>query len=206
MTHAAIVLAAGGSLRLGQPKQLLTRDGEALVRVSTRLALASGAARVLVIAGAHADAIHACVEDLPVELLLNAQWQEGLASSLRIAACALALHEAGTLILGCDQPRLQGSHVQGLLSLATAATSRCAVTRYGEQPGMPVVLSPSILRTAHSLRGDRGFREVLDALPRDGLGWLDAPALADDLDTRADVAHAVAQGWIDPVAAPGAAR
>ncbi|WAC62023.1 nucleotidyltransferase family protein [Pseudoxanthomonas sp. SL93] len=198
--HAAVVLAAGGSVRLGQPKQLLMRHGETLVRRTTRLVLESGASRVLVIGGARVDDIHAAVEDLPVELLVNTEWQEGLASSLRIAACALARHDAPTLIVGCDQPLLAASDLLALLSSAASATSGCAVTRHQDRPGIPVVLSPSVLRTAHSLRGDRGFRDILNALPQDGLAWHDAPGLAHDLDTPANVAHAIAQGWLDPSA------
>ena len=85
----AVVLAAGGSTRLGRPKQLLTREGETLVHRAARLALASGASRVLVVVGAKADDVARAVSDLTVECVVNAQWRTGLAGSVRIAAEAL---------------------------------------------------------------------------------------------------------------------
>lgn len=197
-THAAIVLAAGGSTRLGTPKQLLTIDGETLGHRSARLALASGARRVLVIGGAHADAVHASVADLPVEWVCNAAWQDGLASSVRLGAHALAAHDDATLVIACDQPRLTGAHIDHLLEAASVASSGCAASRHAGRPGIPAVLAPRVLQKAHALRGDRGFRDVLTALPPQALAWLDAPELDFDLDTPADVAHAIAQGWIDP--------
>ena len=131
--HAAVVLAAGGSTRLGRPKQLLTRDGETLVHRAARLALESGAARVLVVVGAHADEVRAAVAALPVECLANPAWSSGMASSLRLAAEALASHDGATLLLVCDQPALEVAHLHALREAAQRVpsgscllyTSRC---------------------------------------------------------------------------------
>lgn len=195
--HAAIVLAAGGSRRLGRPKQLLRRDGETLVHRMARLAMETVPDRLLVICGGYADEVSAAVDDLPVELLINTQWQDGLGSSLRVAASALARHAGPTLILSCDQPALAVPHLVELLGLAQGAPSGCAATVHGERIGIPVVVSAPVLRTAYSLRGDHGLGEVLNAFPRDGLAMMMAPELQDDLDTEDDVVAAIAKGWLD---------
>ena len=194
--HVAVVLAAGGSTRLGRPKQLLTRDGEALVHRAARLALASGAARVRVIVGAHADDVVAAVRDLPVECLVNPRWNEGLAGSVRVALDALAAHDRATLLLTCDQPALDLVHVQALLAAARAAPSGSAATRFGDRVGVPAVVAPTMLRAARDLQGDRGLRDVLNA---DGAGVIacDAPVLGVDIDTPEDVAETVSRGWLD---------
>ena len=197
-SHAAVVLAAGGSTRLGRPKQLLTRDGETLVHRAARLAMASGAARVLVIIGAHAEDVCAALGDLQVECIVNTAWQAGMAGSVRIAADALGNHEGATLLLTCDQPALDLPHLRALRASAERSSAGSAGTRFGYRVGIPAWIASDLLRRAQTLPdGDRGLRDVLNA---DGLGIVacDAPALAHDIDTLEDVAFAIAKGWLDP--------
>ena len=195
--HVAVVLAAGGSTRLGRPKQLLTREGETLVHRAARLALASGAARVRVIFGAQADDVVAAVRDLPVECLVNPRWNEGLAGSVRVALDALAAHDRATLLLTCDQPALEAAHLQVLLDASRRAPSGSAATRLGDRVGVPAVVAPTMLRAALAVRGDRGLRDVLNAADA-GVIACDAPDLRVDIDTPGDVALAVSRGWLDP--------
>ena len=196
-THAAVVLAAGGSTRLGRPKQLLTRDGETLVHRAARLATATGATRVLVVVGAYAEDVAAAVSDLPVECLVNARWSEGLAGSVRIAAEELAAQTHATLLLTCDQPALEVAHLNALLKATRLAPSDSAATRFDDRLGIPAVVAPSLLRAALAVQGDRGLRDALNAA---GVGVIacDAPDLGIDIDTSEDVATAVARGWLDP--------
>ncbi|WP_447940682.1 nucleotidyltransferase family protein [Pseudoxanthomonas mexicana] len=194
----AVVLAAGGSTRLGRPKQLLTRDGETLVHRAARLALASGASRVLVIVGAQADDVVSAVRDLPVECVVNARWSGGLAGSVRIAVEALAPHDHPTLLLTCDQPALDVAHLQTLGDASRRAPSGSAATRFGDRVGVPAVVAPTMLRTALAVQGDRGLRDALNAAGA-GVIACDAPDLGVDIDTPEDLAAAVARGWLDPL-------
>lgn len=195
--HAAVVLAAGGSTRLGRPKQLLTRDGETLVHRAARLAIATGATRVLVVIGAQADDVAGAVRDLPVECLFNTLWHEGLAGSVRIAAEALDHATGATLLLACDQPALDAAHLQTLLEAARRTASGSAATRLGDRVGIPAVVAPGMLQAALAVQADRGLRDALNAPNADVIGC-DAPDLAFDIDTPEDVAIAVAKGWLDP--------
>lgn len=197
VAHAAVVLAAGGSTRLGRPKQLLARDGETLVHRAARLAIATGATRVLVIIGAQADAVAGAVSDLPVECLVNTQWRDGLAGSVHIAAEALNHLTGATLLLACDQPALDAAHLQTLLEAARRTASGSAATRLGDRMGIPAVVAPGMLQAALAVQGDRGLRDALNAPNADVIGC-DAPDLAFDIDTPEDVAIAVAKGWLDP--------
>ena len=195
--HAAVVLAAGGSTRLGRPKQLLTRDGETLVHRAARLAFESGASRVLVIVGAHAHEVRAAVADLPAECLVNPAWQTGMAGSLRLAAETLASHSGATLLLACDQPALEMAHLYALGEAAQRAPSGSAATGFGERLGIPALVSAQLLHKALALEdGDRGLRDVLNAAGAEVVGC-DAPSLAHDIDTPADAAAAIARGWLD---------
>jgi molybdenum cofactor cytidylyltransferase len=194
--HVAIVLAAGGSRRLGMPKQLLMRGGETLVHRAVRLAAATQPRRLLLVIGAHADEVRKAVADLRIEILINNEWQEGLASSLRAAVGALD-DDASALILGCDQPALEQIHLQRLLAGAAASSSGCAATRQGTARGIPAVANAAVLREARDLHGDSGLRGSLQQLSSDSLYLLEAVELEFDLDTPADVEKAVAEGLID---------
>jgi molybdenum cofactor cytidylyltransferase len=199
-THIAIVLAAGGSRRLGRAKQLLSREGETLVHRAVRLAAATGPARLLLLTGAHAAQIQAAVAGgFRVEVLFNPRWEEGLASTIRLAAVALADLEAPCLVLGCDQPALELEHLQRLLAGAAAAASGCSAASHDGMPGIPAVVTASLLKEATNLEGDRGLRAALRQLPAGSIALLEAPELGFDLDTPADVDKAINEGLLDPV-------
>lgn len=193
--HAAVVLAAGGSRRLGRPKQLLTRDGEALVRRTVRLATATQPARLVVVTGAHAAEVMAALAGFEVEPAHNPAWAGGMATSLQVAARTLAGFDGAVLVLVCDQPALQAAHLRQLLDGTTRSRAACAATRHGERLGVPAVVTPALLASAGDLQGDLGFGARLTALA--DVSVLDAPELARDIDTPADVVAAVAEGWLD---------
>lgn len=195
--HAAIVLAAGGSRRLGRPKQLLTRDGETLVHRAARLAAATSPLQLVVIAGAHGEAVAAAIEDVPCEVMVNTRWGSGLSSSLECAARQLHAHEGSVLIVACDQPALDAGHLQRLLEGAARSSAGCAATVHGERLGVPAVVPAALLQQAKALAGDRGLSAHLSALPADAVERLMAPELQLDIDTPEDEQAAIARGLLD---------
>src|SRR4051812_18864875 len=98
------VLAAGASRRLGRPKQLVELGGEPLVRRVCRTAIDAGIGPVAVVLGCRRDDIAPVVGDLPLQVLVNDAWDEGMASSVRTATlAALNLKVAALLLLHADQ-------------------------------------------------------------------------------------------------------
>jgi molybdenum cofactor cytidylyltransferase len=196
--HVAIVLAAGGSRRLGRAKQLLRRDGEPLVRRALRLAATTRPRRLLLVLGAaHAAVLAAAGDGITFEAVLNPAWDQGIGSSLRRAWAELQDDHAACLVLGCDQPALEAGHLQALVDVAHTQASGCAATAYPDALGMPALVAPRIMREVVALRGDRGLRDAFNGAERDAIGRVEDPALALDLDTAADVAAAIARGWLD---------
>lgn len=194
--HAVVALAAGGSTRLGQPKQLLTRQGEGLVHRVVRLSLELAPSQVLVVVGANAQAVTSSISGLDATPVTNHHWESGLASSLQVAGTHLLPTVAAVMVVACDQPAIEHSHLQALLLGARASASGCAGTCHGNALGIPAVV-PRAWFNAAGATGDRGFGARLRQLPIDAVHALQAPELALDIDTPEDLARARLAGWID---------
>lgn len=191
----AVLLAAGGSQRLGHSKQLLRREGQTLLRHAAHLACGSGAARVLVALGAQRERLQAELCDLPVEIVDVPNWQEGLGASLARLQQALRTAQYGhVLVLGCDQPALAAPHLQQLLA-AAARSDGSAFSGYAGVRGLPAVVAWPLWRQAR-FAGDVGLRDVARSGAH-AVAVVEAPELALDLDTAADVSAAVSLGWLD---------
>jgi len=199
-SHVAVLLAAGGSERLGHPKQLLTRDGEPLVHRTARLMAETGPRRLLVVLGARRDAVAAALGDIACEQVVNQDWQHGRASSLHAVARTLSGEDAPVLLCACDQPALTFKHLASLLSGAATSMSGCAATVHGDVPGVPAVVPGAWFAQVDGVQGDAGFGAGLRALPRHAVHLLDAPELQLDIDTPDDLRRARAAGLLD---APG---
>lgn len=161
----AAVLAAGGSSRFGAPKQLVRLGGRSLLRRAAESALASGADRVVVVLGAHADLLDAELDGLPVRVLRNPEWGSGLAGSLALAARSAT--EAGSralLVTLADQPGIPAEALRALLSARESGGALAAAAAYPDGPGVPAVLGHELFAQLEGLRGDQGARELLRAL------------------------------------------
>ncbi|HEX4911211.1 MAG TPA: nucleotidyltransferase family protein [Permianibacter sp.] len=191
--HFALLLAAGGSTRLGRPKQLLTRNGVPLMRRMAEAALATQPLQLHVVIGAQAAAMREALDGLPVRVLENVNWRSGLASSLQLAACNVPATSGRLLVLACDQPQLGADQLQQLLA-APVAESTVVATDYGADVGIPVVMPLSLLQQANRLQGDSGLKRLWQAR---SLHRIHLPELAWDVDTPADLQQAIANGWLD---------
>ena len=195
--HAVVLLAAGSSTRLGQPKQLLRRDGETLLHRAARIALETGPEVFIVVLGSDPSAYQAALQDLPHETAINEKAASGMASSLQAAASHVAGH-AQVLVLMSDQPALSTAHLQRLLDGARRSCSGCAATRLQGLAGVPAVVPGHWFDALPQRASNAGFRARLRALADDALLLLPAGGLELDIDTPQDLAHARSMGLLDP--------
>jgi molybdenum cofactor cytidylyltransferase len=187
--HDAVVLAAGGSRRLGRPKQMLTINGETLLARASRLVTATRPRKLVVVLGAYADVLRSQV---PHGAVVNTRWESGMASSLQLAAECLAGRDLPILLTVVDQPALGVEHLEALI--AAYDGQRDIATGYAGARGVPAFVRASTMRLAANLTGDEGFRRLwLDDEPL----CIQADALGDDLDTEADVRRAIQAGMLD---------
>lgn len=184
---AAIVLAAGASRRLGQPKQLVEIEGESLLRRTARLAVEAGCSPVVVVLGFAAERLRGEVAGMQVQTVVHEGWEEGMGSSLRCGMAALsARRTAGVLLLVCDQPRLDAAHLRRLLMVHAGGRDPITASVYGGQAGVPAVFSAAMFPELLQVAGDRGAREILRryAGKRQEVPW---PEGEQDLDLPEDL-------------------
>jgi len=165
---AALVLAAGSSSRLGQPKQLLRLAGESLVHRAARLALAAGCDPVLVVIGARGAAVAQALAGLGVACVPNPEWREGMAASIRSGVARLRHCDpppSGLLILLSDQPAVDADCLRSLLDAHHEHPERRVACSYAETPGVPALFPPADWDALLALRGDRGAQALLSADP-----------------------------------------
>jgi molybdenum cofactor cytidylyltransferase len=195
--HVAVVLAAGGSRRLGQCKQLLTTQGETLVARAVRIAQETGPQEIFVITGADDTAVRDALAGLNVTIEGNPAWPTGLASSLLVASRALAGSTASVLVLAVDHVGLSVSHLTTLLGVHALDRARDTATGYADTFGIPAVLRASTFARAGELIGDHGFKSLWRERAQQP-NVVMASSLLDDLDTPEDFRRAVLAGDIDP--------
>jgi molybdenum cofactor cytidylyltransferase len=166
---AAVILAAGGSSRLGQPKQLLKFRGETLVHRSVRAAAEAGCAPILVIVGDIGDTGDAIKESLAIRdsriasssgqegmmrptVIENVDWRHGIGTSIRRGLERLPKDIEAAVLLTCDQPFLDATIVRQLIVAQEETGKPIVASSYANTLGVPALF-------------DRSFFEALLALP-----------------------------------------
>lgn len=183
-TFGVLVLAAGQSKRLGYPKQQLVYKGDTLLRNAVRTACALGAAATAVTAGNNAEAVQQQLQDMPVTVLENTAYAEGMASSIRTGVQYLTQqhpHLQHILIMVCDQPHLTTQHLRTLIHRQQITGTGVTASYYAERKGVPAVFNRSLFQQLEQLQGDKGARYLIEALGNE-VEQVDFPALATDVD------------------------
>ena len=183
---AGVVLAAGGSRRLGRPKQLVSVGGRSLVQHAADCCLAGGCKPVRVVLGASFARIRPRLQDLPVELLRNEDWQEGIASSMRIGVRELPAGVEAVLLATCDQPRLSPGVVRRLIAAFDGSPGGSAACEYAGTVGVPALFGAGRFEELLALRGDHGAKKLLLSNPG-SLARVPWPDGAVDLDCPEDL-------------------
>ena len=187
---AAVIIAAGTSSRLGQPKQLLMLEGETLLQRAIRIAHKAGARPVLVVLGAHRDEIEAQVDFAGSNIVVNPNWEEGMASSIRAGVEALAEETgcSGVLLMICDQPRVTPEHLGRMIDAFQQSETSAIASVYAGKRGIPAIFPRQAFAELLALRGDKGASRLLSEPDRQVVGIvLDGGEM--DIDRPEDLSH-----------------
>jgi molybdenum cofactor cytidylyltransferase len=188
-----IVLAAGASIRMGTPKQLLKIEGISLIRRAAENALGCGCGPVVVVLGANANLIALELNGLAVEIAFNSDWDSGMSSSIRCGLNTLLATrpqmEAVILSVG-DQPRVTGTLLAKLTTAHQQCGSQLVAASYSGHVGTPALFSRNYFDELLKVEGQGGAKRILQR-HADKVLPVDLPEAAFDLDTPLEFAHFV---------------
>lgn len=189
MSTAAIVLAAGASKRLGRPKQLEPWGDTNLLGHVVAKTATFDVAEVWVVLGSEFEKVLEETDLGEAGVVENPEWEEGIASSLRVgldALTRLSRCDTALVVIG-DQPDVSEEVVAELLASHSRAGKPVTIPKYRYNWGNPVVVDRSLWARVMSLEGDEGARRLWQAHPE----WINEVWFSDpppkDVDTEGDV-------------------
>jgi molybdenum cofactor cytidylyltransferase len=198
---AVVLLAAGPSTRLGQLKQLVDVEGECLVRRSTRLALSLLPASVTVVSGCEAERVQAALEGLPVGIVFNRAWANGMGASINCGARFMPGNVDGVLLMVCDQWRLEETDLKRLFLQWSSDILRIYMASWNEGnalvSGPPVIFPRKLIPELKSMQENRGARQLVDRY-MDIVEFVEMENAAWDLDRPDDLERVNRRSWHDP--------
>ncbi len=198
---SAILLAAGGSTRLGRPKQLLPWQGSTLIGSTIQQLAIAGCERLIVVVGAYESEVRAhCISPLDVQLdvITNVDWMKGQSTSLRLGIeSALAVNNLGaTVIALCDQPLIDSTHYRALVARVNQFGHVAAATEYRQGLGVPACFSLTPLKNLLESAGDIGAKKWLRDQPPHAVARVHCPFAAMDIDTELDYEERLKHGQV----------
>lgn len=185
-TPHVLVLAAGAASRFGSPKQLARLHGQSLLpRAVARATEAAGHA-VTVVLGAHAAEVAPSLRGRAASIVINRQWQEGLASSLRAGVAQLPGSTEAVLVMLADQVGVTTQDLRRLISVWRQQPDHVVAASYAGQTGVPAIFPAHCFAAIQELRGDVGARPLLRRLS-DRVVRVPMAGAALDIDTPEDL-------------------
>ena len=182
---AGIVLAAGGSSRMGRNKLLLPFGEETVLRRSVRCAISAGLDPVLVILGYEAEWAQAELDGLPCRAIVNPEWARGMNGSLAVGIDAVPVDALAAVVALADMPRVTPEMIAGLVERYRRTGVAIVASDYGGILAPPTLFDRRLFGELQEREGEGCGRRVVErhladasrvTWPADALGDLDRPA------------------------------
>ena len=185
---AIIVLAAGSSSRMGRPKQLLSYNGKSLLEHTIDTSIDADTNPVIVVLGANAALLEKVVDQKKVRVVVNKEWNEGMASSIRYGLNSL-MHMAplteALILMVCDQPYVSASLLNELITTQKNTGKLIVISQYENTIGPPALFYKTMFPELMQLKGDAGARKIVEQHKSDVATVLFTQGNI-DIDTEAD--------------------
>lgn len=183
---AALILAAGGSARLGTPKQLLRVGKETLLQRAVTLCASLPMDSVYVVLGAHAEACLSNLGTTAASCHVNTEWQEGMGRSLAFGVQHIAEDSdaAAVMVLHVDQYRVQSVDLIQLIEAWRATPDQVVTAAYADTAGPPAIFPRALFPLLQGSAGETGAKQLVLRPETRRIGMPDA---AYDVDTPGDL-------------------
>jgi molybdenum cofactor cytidylyltransferase len=183
---AAIILAAGGSSRLGRPKQLLDWFGKSFVKHLVDFAHQLKLDPVVVVTGANYQEIETTIVDERIVIARNMNWQNGQSSSMQVGCKALEEYQIdGFIVFLCDQPQVSSDLIEKMKIEAQREDVEIVATTVGGKVCPPTLFKSICLPSIMTLKGDQGGKALFELHNTQKVKWTDE-RLFQDTDTEED--------------------
>ncbi|EZH75228.1 hypothetical protein ATO12_00185 [Aquimarina atlantica] len=185
---AQLILAAGSSSRMGEPKQVLPWRNTTLIGHAIQRALLIKETSIYVVLGAHYDTVYKEICHFPVTILKNEEWQSGMGSTICSGIKAIQqdkLSYDGVLISLVDQPLLDIAHFNTLINQFSKKSSVIAATVLDSGIGVPAIIPSKFFDELLQLQADFGARYIIKK-HIDHINTVDALDKGVDIDTIAE--------------------
>lgn len=176
---AGIILAAGGSERLGRPKQLLDWSGKPFIVQVVQNVISAGLDPVIVVTGADEEKVLQAVGDLPVICIHNPHWAGGQSTSMKAGLAALPQNCDRVMFLLSDQPQISPLLIRALIERHNEQRAPITAPMIRDRRGNPVLFGSETFSALRAITGDQGGRSVFNQFKVDWLPWIDDRALMD---------------------------
>lgn len=183
-----LLLAAGGSIRLGQPKQLVRYDGKTLIRLAGEMLAASVCDPVAVVLGAEIEESRRELDGLDISVSINESWNVGISSSIKSGLRHLLEIEPdldAILIALCDQPFVTSDDIGRLAAKFRRGEASIVASGYDGVTGVPAIFGKEMFDALFALNGDEGARYLVKRTQ--SLTTVEVESAAFDVDTLWDV-------------------
>ena len=181
-----VVLAAGSSSRFGSAKQLVRINGRPLMHTIVSRAVELAGQSVTVVLGANAAELAPLLRHTPADIVINREWAEGIASSIRKGLAHAPQSADGVLIALADQAAVTTEDLRRLAGAWRRSPASIAAAQYAGGVGMPAIFPSWCLRELSELRGERGAQVLLQRHV-DRLTRLPMPSAEFDIDRPEDL-------------------
>ncbi len=176
---AGIILAAGGSERLGYPKQLCTWQDRPFVLQVVQNALEGGLFPIIVVTGAYHEIIEKELSLYPITIVRNPDWASGIGSSMKAGLMSLPQNCESVMFLLSDQPQISPIMIRQLIECFIHTHAPITAAKLGDQWTNPVLFDKSTFQALMRVKGDKGGRVVFDQFEGNWLPWIDDRVLMD---------------------------
>jgi molybdenum cofactor cytidylyltransferase len=183
-----IILAAGASSRMGEPKQLLRINGNSLIVNLLDLVKKFSFTQQVLVLGANAELIQAEIQSYNFPITINADWAEGMASSIQSGLNHLLNQNTdleAVMILLIDQPLLKKTLLEEMIEKFESTESDLVACAYNQILGVPAIFSRELFPELLALSGEAGARKVIKKFENQAIS-VPFPEGALDLDTPED--------------------